>query len=49
MNYIEITGGTTAQQAYAHSMIEYCIHKLMPRMKTLVVDLKLTKLKKDAM
>ena len=49
MNLIDIKGGTTAQRAYAHSMIEYCIHKLMPRMETLVIDLKLTKLKSDAM
>ena len=49
MNYIEITGGKTRQQDYARSMVEYCINKLMPRMKTLNVDVKLTKLKGDAM
>ena len=48
MNYIEITGGKTRQQDYARSMVEYCINKLMPRMKTLNVDVKLTKLKGDA-
>ena len=48
MNYIEINGGKTRQQDYARSMVEYCINKLMPRMKTLNVDIKLTKLKGDA-
>ena len=48
MNYIEITGGKTRQQDYVRSMVEYCITKLMPRMKTLNVDVKLTKLKGDA-
>jgi len=48
MNYIEITGGKARQRDYARSMVEYCINKLMPRMKTLSVDVKLTKLKGDA-
>lgn len=48
MNYIEITGGKTRQQDYVRSMVEYCINKLMPRMKTLNIDVKLTKLKGDA-
>ena len=49
MNYIEITGGKERQREYARSMVEYCINKLMPRMKTLNIEVKLTKLKSDAM
>jgi hypothetical protein len=48
MNDIEITGGTKAKQEYARSMVEFCIKKLMPRMKTLDIVVKLKKLGSDA-
>lgn len=48
MNNIEITGGTLSQQEKVQSMVKYCIKKLMPRMQTLNIEVKLTKLKGDA-
>ena len=44
MNYIEITGGKERQRDYARSMVENCINKFMPRMNTLNIEVKLTKL-----
>lgn len=43
--YIEVTGGTASQKKYVHSMVEYCISMLMPRMKTLNISVNLTTLK----
>jgi hypothetical protein len=48
MNDIEIIGGKTRQREYASSMVNYCIKKLMPRMASLRIEVKLTKLKGDA-
>ena len=48
MNEIDVIGGTKRQRDYARSMVNYCIKKLMPRMNTLEIEVKLTKLKGDA-
>jgi hypothetical protein len=48
MNDIEIVGGTKAKRDYARSMVEFCIKKLMPRMQTLDIVVKLKKLGSDA-
>ena len=41
MNSIEVIGGTKSQQEKALSMAEYCIDKLMPRMSTLDIEIRL--------
>jgi hypothetical protein len=43
MNNIAVQGGTARQRAYVESITEFCIQKLMPRMKTLDITIKLTK------
>ena len=48
MNYIEITGGKKSQQDKIRTMVEFCIKKLMPRMKTLNIEVKVTRIKGDA-
>lgn len=48
MNYIEIIGGKKSQQDKIRTMVEFCIKKLMPRMQTLNIEVKLTRIKDDA-
>lgn len=48
MNYISIKGGKKSQQDKIISMVEFCIKKLMPRMNSLNIDIKLTSIKGDA-
>ena len=48
MNYIEIIGGKKSQQDKIRTMVEFCIKKLMPRMKTLNIEVKVTRIKGDA-
>ena len=48
MNYIEITGGKKSQQDKIRTMVEFCIKKLMPRMQTLNIEVKVTRIKGDA-
>lgn len=48
MNYIEIIGGKKSQQDKVRTMVEFCIKKLMPRMQTLNIEVKLTRIKDDA-
>ena len=38
---ITVTGGKPNQRKYVESMAEFCIQKLMPRMKTLDITIKL--------
>jgi hypothetical protein len=38
---ITVTGGKPNQRKYVESMVEFCIQKLMPRMKTLDITVKL--------
>tara|TARA_B100000035_G_scaffold311779_1_gene321944 strand:+ start:1751 stop:2188 length:438 start_codon:yes stop_codon:yes gene_type:complete len=41
---ITVTGGTQSQRDKVKSMAEFCIKKLMPRMKTLCIEIKLKKI-----
>ena len=41
MNNVEINGGTAKQRKYVESMVQYCIHKMMPRMSTLEITVNL--------
>jgi len=45
---ITVTGGKPNQRKYVESMAEFCIQKLMPRMRTLDITIKLNS-PKDAM
>jgi hypothetical protein len=42
MNNIEVVGGTQSQRSKVESMVEFCIQKLMPRMQTLDIEVRLT-------
>ena len=44
MNNILVTGGTESQRNKVQSMIEFCIEKMMPRMQTLDIEVKLKKI-----
>lgn len=48
MNNIEITGGKAYQREYVRSITEYCIKKLMPRMKTLDIEIRLKTINEDS-
>jgi hypothetical protein len=48
MNYISIKGGKKSQQDKITSMVEFCIKKLMPRMNSLNIDIKVTSITGDA-
>tara|TARA_A200000159_G_C7337569_1_gene345738 strand:+ start:2961 stop:3425 length:465 start_codon:yes stop_codon:yes gene_type:complete len=41
MNNIEVTGGIKSQRDKVESMVQFCIEKLMPRMQTLDIDIRL--------
>ena len=41
MNEIIVTGGTRSQREKVKSMAEFCIEKMMPKMKTLSIEIKL--------
>jgi hypothetical protein len=45
MNKIAVVGGTKNQREYVESITEFCIGKLMPRMRTLDITIKLKTLK----
>jgi hypothetical protein len=47
-NFVEVIGGRKSQHHYAYSIVDFCIGKLMPRMQTLDITIKFTRLK-DAM
>lgn len=42
MNAIEVIGGKRAQREAVHSMIDFCIRTLMPRMRTLDITVELS-------
>lgn len=41
--FVTVSGGTKTQRKYAQSMVEFCVKTLMPRMRTLEIDVKLCK------
>ena len=47
MNNIEIIGGTIGQQKHARSMAEYCCKMLMPKIRTLDIEIKIKSFGKD--
>ena len=42
MNTIGVFGGTTKQEDLAYAVVQFCIEKLMPRMKTLDICVELS-------
>ena len=48
MNYISIKGGNKSKQEKITSMVEFCIDKLMPKMNSLNIEVKLTSIPGDA-
>ena len=47
MNNIEVVGGSKTQKKYAISMAEYCCRMLMPKMRTLEIEIKVKDFGKD--
>lgn len=47
MNNVEIIGGTAQQKKYVESMVHFCIKKLMPKVRTLDLEIKLKTIKDD--
>ena len=47
MNNIEVVGGSITQKKYIKSMAEYCCKMLMPRMKSLDIEIHVKDFKKD--
>jgi len=45
MNYINVIGSTKKKRALAESAVTFCISELMPRMRTLEIELNLKNLK----
>ena len=41
--FVKVTGGSKSQKQHTQRMVEFCIKKLMPRMKTLDIEVKLCK------
>ena len=48
MNYVNVSGGQPYQRKRVESIVHYCIAKLMPRMQTLDIDVRLANLKGEA-
>jgi hypothetical protein len=48
MNTITIEGGNASQKDKAYSLTQFCIKKLMPRMRSLDINIKFTRLGKEA-
>jgi hypothetical protein len=48
MNYIEVSGGTARKRELAEAMVNFCIKKFMPRMRTLDIQVKIKDLKQAA-
>lgn len=48
MNIVEITGGQKFQREIAHKTVAYCIKQLLPRHRTLDIEIKLVTIKSDA-
>jgi hypothetical protein len=47
MNYINVIGATKKKRALAESAVTFCISELMPRMRTLEIELNLKNLKNE--
>ena len=47
MNYINVIGATKKKRALAESAVIFCISELMPRMRTLEIELNLKNLKNE--
>ena len=47
MNYVEVIGGTKKQRILSEDVAFWCIEKMMPRMKTLEIEIQLSKLEDD--
>lgn len=48
MNYIEIKGGTKAEKVIVQKTVDYCLKTLLPRYRTLELEIKLKNIKDDA-
>ena len=48
MNYVEVIGGTKKQRILSEDVAFWCIEKMMPRMKTLEIEIQLSKLEIEA-
>jgi len=47
-NYVEPAGGTAKQRDLVSRVVHFCIEELMPRMRTLDIEILLTKLEPNA-
>jgi len=43
MNYVEVIGGPAKEREIVEKTVHFCIKKLMPRVRTLDIEVKLTK------
>lgn len=43
MNFVEVIGGPAKEREVAEKVVHWCIKKLMPRVRTLDIEVKLTK------
>jgi len=43
MNYVEVIGGPAKEREVVEKTVQWCIKKLMPRVRTLNIEVKLTK------
>ena len=43
MNYVNAVGGTKAQRKLAEDVAYFCIGEMMPRLRTLEIEIQLTK------
>ena len=41
--FVKVTGGSESQKKHTQRMVEFCVKTLMPRMKTLDIEVKLCK------
>ena len=49
MNYIEINGGKRVERDVVEHVVHWCVQKMMPRIKTLNIEVNLTKLDVNSM
>ena len=47
MNYIEVNGGNKFQRKIAEKVVQFCIKEMMPRVRTLEIEVKICKFKSD--
>ena len=48
MNLVDITGGTVLQRRAVEAAVNFAIQEMMPRMRTLDIEVKLVNIKSDA-